>query len=178
MRNFHGSTPGPKASTPRRVLAACAIIAAGAASFALGAGAGARGQGTRPQGAAPASATDRPPNAIRRRVPKLVALDVVVDTEQLRTFDAAAVASLSAKKWTEMAGERARAPFGAEANRQALQSYLEGWLAVVKVSAPYSASQFAEGLREELCGKRPDELRFLKEASSALSGLEIPACTE
>ena len=113
----------------------------------------------------------------RRPLPKLRALDVVFDPEEVKNWAAADVARLGAKKWTDHLAETlARQRTVGKGAASGLGSYMGGWLAVVDETAPYSRQQFSESLRDELCETRSSERALLGELAPSLPPGMVPAC--
>jgi hypothetical protein len=147
-------------------------LAAGVLFLALGWGTGRARTRTHAGAIAPppaATATGTAASRAKRLPPRLRALDVVVDPEEVKSWARQDVARLGAKKWTDhLASVVARRRTVGPDAASGLASYLGGWLVVVDETTPYSRQQFADSLAAELCDARPSERALLDELKPSL----------
>jgi hypothetical protein len=110
------------------------------------------------------------------RITKLRALDMVVDLEQLKNASGPEVASLGAKKWTEMLVKMADRNMRGDGVKMSLDDYFAGWLVTTGETSPYSAAQFADSIKAELC-RQPRQVReLLPQAGPALASAATGDC--
>jgi hypothetical protein len=113
------------------------------------------------------------PRRPRPRILKLRALDTELDVDQIEKLAAPERARFGAKKWTEMLDRQAEMIGRGFGPVVALDDYFVGWQAIAAETAPYSAEQFAEGLKGELCSRPQSERDLLQQNAPAVGA---PSC--
>jgi hypothetical protein len=111
------------------------------------------------------------------RIRALRALDTRYEIAELETLGPIELARFAAKRWTHfLADQTDRIKQGAPP-AMALDDYFAGWQAVTAETSPYSAAQFEESLRAELCGRPQQERDLLRQSYPALAAAANEPCT-
>jgi hypothetical protein len=110
------------------------------------------------------------------RLRALRALDTSYDIVQLETLGPAELARFGAKKWTEVLASQTEVIKLGLPPTMAVDDYFAGWQAVTAETSPYSAAQFEQSLRAELCGRPQQERDLLRQSYPALAAAANQPC--